>query len=410
MSLRFNKLSTPPSLHKRGRIVANILQALGITLLAFLLSSVIMQPFSFSAATLISNNQSNDFDISDFYNIIADSRAVRSVDRDITILDIADATREDLAAVLDALPAYEPAVVGLDVMFDKPHDDDSFLFEAIDNLPQMVMLVDMDADKERNSSTFHLGETSFFHGRLAGYSFGASNLPTKNAGGVVREFRPWYPTSQGDTIPSFAVAVAMKADANAVDVLRSRGRETELINFPSRSFRSVYWEDLPYNADLIRDHILLIGDLNNAADRHATPPRHDMPGIEIHARALSTILSGDYITPIPGVWNYIIAFLLCFLLAFTHLMLPAEFKALALRIVQLVLLYLVIVIGYHYFIDNKIVINFSYTLLMLTFVLFACDIWLGAKGVQKYFKNKEQQAIKERQDKNNHYATDINEE
>lgn len=378
-----------------------IFQAAGITLLAYLLSTVLLQPFSLSIATLISSNDKRDFDITDFYNIIADGRAVRAVDRDITILDITDATREDVAAILDVMPDFEPRAVGLDVMFDVPHDDDSLLLDAIRRLPDMVMLVDVEPDKAHNARTFHLGETSFFYGDMPNHTYGASNMPTKGVGGVVREFAVDFPTSGGSSIPSFPVAVATKVDASTVQHLRERGNSTELINYPSRRFRTVFWQELGNHADDIRDHVVLIGALGNPEDMHATPPQHTLSGIEIHALSLSTILNASYINPLNQFWNMAIAFILCFMLAMIHISLPPEFKALVLRGIQLILLYLIIVIGYNFFIDHSVVINFSYTLLMLTFVLFACDIWLGIKGVIKYV-GKHKAA---RQKTINHYDT-----
>lgn len=92
----------PSDMHKAKS--TNLLKAAGITLLAFGLSLVLMQPFSLSIATLISSNDRHDFNITDFYNIIADRRQVRELDRDIVILDIKDATREDVAVILDVLP------------------------------------------------------------------------------------------------------------------------------------------------------------------------------------------------------------------------------------------------------------------------------------------------------------------
>lgn len=139
----------------------DFLKATVITVLAFSLSLVLMQPFSLSIATLISSNDRHDFNITDFYNIIADGRAVRTLDRDIVIVDIKDATREDVAVVLDFLPALEPRAVGLDVMFDVPRDNDSLLLSAVANMPEMVMIVDVEGDSERGAETFHMAQTSF---------------------------------------------------------------------------------------------------------------------------------------------------------------------------------------------------------------------------------------------------------
>lgn len=372
----------PSDKHKAKSI--NLLKAAGITLLAFGLSLVLMQPFSLSIATLISSNDRHDFNITDFYNIIADRRQVRELDRDIVILDIKDATREDVAVILDVLPELEPRAVGLDVMFDVPHDDDSLLLAAIAKLPDMVMIVDMEGDRERGASTFHIQDRSFFFDDMPGRTYGASNMPTKYAGGVVRQFVTDFPIKDsGTAMPSFAAAVAAKASPEAAEALRKRGNRLETINYPSRTFTVIPWQDLAYHADELRDRVVLIGAMNVPSDMHATPPQKMMSGIEIHAHTVSTILGGRYLNPVGQTGNMAMAFALCFALAFIHVSIRTSYKALVLRILQIVLLYYIIRIGYHFFIDRSIIINFSYTLLMMTFVLFACDIWLGAPGLVK---------------------------
>lgn len=75
---------------KSRKIAEKVAKAIGITLLAFGLSLVIMQPFTISLATLVSAKDRQDFNITDFYNIIADGREVRELDRDIVIVDITE--------------------------------------------------------------------------------------------------------------------------------------------------------------------------------------------------------------------------------------------------------------------------------------------------------------------------------
>lgn len=186
------------------------------------------------------------------------------------------------------------------------------------------------------------------------------------------------------------MTLAEKIDSSAVAALRARGNRLENINYPSRTFTSIPWYDIASHADDLRDHVVLIGAIGVPEDMHATPPQKNMSGIEIHAYALSTILNHNYLDVLGTGSSMAIAFGLCFVLALIHVKLPIEFKSLALRIIQVILLYLVIRIGYYYFIDRSLVINFSYALLMMTFVLFACDIWFGIVGSVKYFRKKKE--------------------
>lgn len=351
-----------------------------------------MQPLSLSVATLVSSNDRTDFNITDFYNIVADSRNVRTLDPDIVLIDIADASRDEIADLIDALPAFEPRAVGLDVAFVEERPGDEFLIDAVNANPEMVMLVDVIPDKALNATTFTPEKASYFTPDHDGRPMGAANLPTKIPGGVVRSFVVEYPAAQGhEPVHSFPVEIARIADPDAFACLKARGHSHENINYPSRTFRTVQFDQIGDKPELLRDRILLVGALHDQSDLHATPPQIRMSGLEIHAHALSTILHREYLEELPEFGNIAIACLLCFLLAYIHLSLPAAAKSLILRIIQVALLYLILRVGYYYFIDRSLIVNFSYTLLMLTFVLFACDIWLGMSALINRFLNRKKQ-------------------
>lgn len=375
---------------KRKTLIYIVLQAVAITALAFGLSELMMQPMSLSVATLVSSNDRTDFNITDFYNIVADSRKVRTLDPEIVLVDIADATRADIADLLDALPAFEPRAVGVDIAFEEQRPGDEYLIEALRANDNLVMVVDVEPDKALNGTRFHLSGSSYFKDSLTEIAVGAANLPTKIPGGVVRNFVVDYPMadSTAEATKSFPVAIAAIVAPDAVADLRARGRQQELINYPSRTFRSIRYDELADKGDLLAGKIVLVGALADDGDLHATPPQIRMAGLEIHAHALSTILHRDYLRELSGVANLLIACLLCFLMALTHVSLPAAYKSVVLRLVQLALLYMLLRAGYYYFVDKKLIVNFSYALLMLTFVFFACDIWFSGKAMYIKFKNR----------------------
>lgn len=73
---------------------------------------------------------------------------------------------------------------------------------------------------------------------------------------------------------------------------------------------------------------------------------------------------------------------------FLSLSLNIGIKGLLLRVLQVGLLYLSIRVGYYFFIEHNVIINFSHTLLMLTFGLFACDIWIGFTTIFKWIARR----------------------
>lgn len=103
-----------------GKLQALILKTLGITFLAFGLSFVLMQPFSFSAASLLSSADGNDFTINDFYNKVADSRHVTTLDSNIVIVDIAACDREGIAEIIETVSLCSPRTVGLMLCLPSP--------------------------------------------------------------------------------------------------------------------------------------------------------------------------------------------------------------------------------------------------------------------------------------------------
>lgn len=373
-----------PKPASKGRGWIRVLKALCIASLAFALSFVLAQPFSFSAGTLMSSSDSKDFNMTDFYNIIADSRPVRSLDNRIVIVDIDNTDRDDVTDVIEMLSVMNPAAVGLDVTFNKPREDDSRLLEAIENCPNLVLAVGVGA-LPNQADTFMVDDYSFFynthHDRIV---HGAVNLPSKFDGGTIRNFPISFPGQFGKEIPSFAVALAQIADPDAVCRLRERGSKTEPIDFPSRKFNVIPWQELPDHPADIDGKIVVVGAMQELGDMHKTPLSDKMSGVIIHAYAISTILNGNYYTVAASWLNLGLAFLLCFLLALANLSLKVQIKGLVLRIIQVLVLYLIIRIGYSMFVDRRIILDFSYSLLMLTFALFACDVWIGFDYIIKY--------------------------
>lgn len=361
-----------------------LLKTLGITLLAFALSFILMQPFSFSAASLLSSSDGNDFTINDFYNKVADNRLVSTLDSDIVIIDIADSDRDGIADILETVALCGPRAVGLDVVFSDRREGDERIIEAVGHCPNIVMAVSVKNDSL--TDRFAIDEQSYFTDSLGITSVGAINFPTQHTNRTIREFRPDYKSIDGTEVPSFALALSEmnSPDHHNPDIFRERGNEHEIIRYYSRIFKTFTPDNLIEHAEELSDKIVLIGALGDPADIHATPVTNSMPGILIHAHSTATILSGSYFYQLHKYANWAIAFTSCFLVVFLSLSLHLGIKGLLLRILQVALLYTAIRVGYYFFIEHDVVINFSYTLLMLTFGLFACDIWIGMTTIFKW--------------------------
>lgn len=359
-----------------------------MTALALVLSMVMMQPFSVSTSTLLSPHERKDFSITDFYNIVADSRDVRTLDDDIVIVNIDNSDREDIALMLDRLMRCQPRAVGLDVTFDERRDSvvDEYLEEVTDNFPGLVEAVTV--ERVDGSDNYSLHERSFYMDSIRLSRAGIVNLPKKFDGGVVRNFIVKMTLEDGMEIESLPVKIAREAAPDKLQQLLSRGRDFETINYPSRIYRTIEASEIDSFASDIEGRIVLIGALTDIGDKHLTPLGSPMPGVEIHARALSTILSGNYLRIVPKWLNILVGVLICYFFLLLHISLKVTFKGLILRILQVALLYLILVFSYSVFINRNVLMDFSFTLLMVTFGLFAFDIWMGLQALYIFLRDK----------------------
>ncbi len=162
----------------------------------------------------------------------------------------------------------------------------------------------------------------------------------------------------------------------------------EVINFCSRTYNIFKPEEIPDNVEEITGKIVLIGSLSFKEDMHTTPVKAAMTGVQIHAHTLSTILSEQYFYKVGKWWNWAIAFISCFMVIAFSMFIPVKIKSMAMRLFQLLLLYVTIRYGYELFINYNLIINFSYSLLMITFGLLANDFWVGVEGTAVWIRGK----------------------
>lgn len=372
------------------KVIAAIPTALLLVGLASLLSYEMRAPFSFTASFL-NSSKPDDFDFADFYNIVADGRPVREIDDNVVVINLENSDRAEFAAVLERLQSVKPAAIGIDVLFQEPHDPstDEWLISSLRGLDNVVIVETLLNDTDDN--IFTVSERPFFADTIGGnIEFAASNLPTRVASGTVRTFRSEeYPTADGK-VNGFAAAVAKKANPEVAAELQKRGNEEETINYPSREITVLNLNELADSLEIVNGKVVLIGAVSKTEDIHPTPTDNYMSGILIQAYAISTMLNNNYINRHNSWVEWTIACCLCFIITLGFCVIPPNVKGLVLRITQMVLLILVIYIGYYLFVEKNTIINFSPSLLMITFGLFACDLRLGAVTIYRYFFPKKE--------------------
>lgn len=330
--------------------------------------------------------------MTDLYAQVADARPVRQLDDRIVLVDIGLADREEIAEALQTLSICEPKAIGMDINFPLPGDNDSTLLEAISTTPGLVAPIGIE---QKADGKFALADRPFFYGTVPGLRYGVINLPAERENASIREYAVDYPTEDG-RLTSFVMAVADIAEPTAAADTRRRGNPRETIDYASRQFRSISLDEIADNVGLINNRIVLLGALTDAADMHASPVNSYMSGLMIHAYSLSSLLDRKWLTVIPGWVDYVTAGFFSFILILTAVLTPTnrKWRGMILRIFQIAILMLTVVFGYFQYIDHALIFNFTNTLLMMAFGLFALDLWNGiewmADGLKTVIRGKKQ--------------------
>ncbi len=360
-----------------------------IVAVSFLLTAILGFKLS-SDEPVFSQNYSPETKISDAYINMADKGPVKKYQPNVSIVSIDGASRREIAETIETVGFFEPAVVGLDVMFIPVSVDSTELAGAISScekivLPKFMVPGSAAGIYEEDS------QQSFFYPQLGDDClFGAINMEGSDNYSLIRQFKPWYGMKDGE-MPSFAVAVASAVSEDAVEKLRQRGKEDELIYYPQHEYDIINYDEIIENADLIKGRAVLIGAVDDELDKHMTPVKREMPGILIHAHILSTILNDEFIDLTPPWVNHLIAvFLSLLLVAFSILGKKLDYDNIVGRMIQVLLIALIVWQGTELLIRYGILLDFNESLSIIVASLFVCDIIYGSYGIilKKIKKNR----------------------
>ncbi|RVU00128.1 CHASE2 domain-containing protein [Mucilaginibacter limnophilus] len=307
----------------------------------------------------------------------------QGIDKDIVVVNIGDAARPEIAAILSKVCAGKPKVAGLDVLLEAPRgqEADSLLqsvIKANNNIVLASRLTGEEDNEEYKSNHFATGTTAQGFANFAGEKYG-----------VMRHFVPER-EFDGRKVESFASEIVKKADKVAYNELIGRDHKAEVINYSRKAenFLVIDGAELLNNSDIevFSNKIVLVGytsnDPNNILDKHYTPTNNivtgrgvpDMNGVFIHANIVRMIIKGNYISHPPAWFNWLLAFVLCWL----HMAIFIYFYIhrhiwfhLAAKAAQLILTIFFIYLGLLLFAKADIQINMTPTLAV---VLLAVDV------------------------------------
>ena len=256
-------------------------------------------------------NALDDFSVTDvIYEIQHDESKARMNDI-ITIVDMTELTdRGDIAYLLEEINACEPLVMGIDLIFEGKKDDsiaNEMLKESVKVMGSKAVYSTKLVDYNSNSQSFSRSVQSFFANEIhiaEGYTNLNDNLERRR----IRDFSIMQKLNDNTQL-SFPAKIAAYFN-NSLEQLDSQDL---LINFKNEKFPVVKYDEIQEKRELIEGHIVLIGALTEEQDMHNSPIGK-MSGLELQAYSLLTLLEQKNIQKIPTWLEWILVFLVCYLL------------------------------------------------------------------------------------------------
>lgn len=282
------------------------------------------------------------------------------VDDRVVLVNVGNRSRFEIAMMIDSVNQHNPRVIGMDIFFKEPHEDDpigdSLLAAVLGKVKNLVM--PLKAEYEDSTDTF--GSTVSWqdfntNAEMAHVNF-VTDAEVQEDLKMCREFFPSVPIGPkgGEKIvPAFGVQLASYYDKEKADAFLANSDEVEVINyrgnildygatkFGNLFFALDHFEILEpyfneetgelermYDPWLFEDKIVIfcfmgnvLGDREALEDKYFTPLNEtyvgrafpDMFGGVVHANVITMILNEDYITQLTKVQSWILAILICLL-------------------------------------------------------------------------------------------------
>lgn len=266
-----------------------------------------------------------DFDFTDLYFARRTSVGSQTYETRVVLVNIGNLDRQEIARLVDAIAAYQPRVIGLDIIFTGQTDSatDATLAASLKKAGNSVFaasLMSEDGFPPFDSASF--SDSIFLNGRSG---FANVDIPESDKTyGTARAFQTRYNNDRVNLLP-FGYEVVRMYDSTVLDSY-PKWTARQFINFSGGATKTWTGEGIDgaaftaidqadvfagnFNAAFFRGQIVLLGFMgapNNPAykDQYYTPMNEryagrslpDMFGVEVHANIIRMILDKRYI------WN-----------------------------------------------------------------------------------------------------------
>ena len=363
--------------------VADNLAAAVLTLLVVLL--FVLFPLSFSRFNTVQTMR-EQYNLMDTYfmisNHLGQKKPYRPTGSEIVIVDIKEVyDRDSLAELLKTIVSAEPKAVGMDVFFAEKRSEraDSIITEIalLPNVISPVMLVEEIIGAEGRFST---AQTAFYMDGLW-QNAGFVNLATAGASGTCRVFAKHLPCA-GCEVDNFDMALLRVVSEQDYTAALERDSDEEYINYSLSSYSVFSAASVPYNKDMLKGKIVLVGDRDDSADKHVTAVDARLPGVDIHAMTLATMLDGRYVNVMSEFGAWLLAFfVIFFFLPLIRLAKKNEWTSVFCPVFQTILIILAIFLCYVIFVSSGYYIRVVYALLGIGFIELGYNLYTKLKDL-----------------------------
>jgi len=251
-----------------------------------------------------------DFKMTDVYfEMLRGGEKDRAFSDKIVLVDMTKQTRRsDIARTISDINACQPRVLMVDLVFQRPNADlsddmpltDAVVEGAADDVFSFKLV---DYDPER--AAFRGSVKSYFSD-AADFVWGYSNILQTHPGGSVR----LYTLTQhlGDTLvwsmPYLAACRYLGREPQAEDT------DQRLIVYSDLDFHVIDCDSVASHADLLRDKVVILGALDEEADKHITPIGKK-PGMVIQAYSTLSYIDHPTVRTMSGTTSFLLAFVVC---------------------------------------------------------------------------------------------------
>ncbi|MDO8365258.1 MAG: CHASE2 domain-containing protein [Saprospiraceae bacterium] len=300
-------------------------------------------------------------------------------------------SRDTLQMMINRIVDAGAKVIAVDIMLSeqkKPFTTDSLLRQSLLRIDNVVLANEIQDLAEDGVTFKSQGNCDTF---FCDYVYTGFVNFIDNDSSTIRLFSPREMTSDGESL-AFAARIAALYDPQAAERLFKRGNVVEEIYYTGNENQFVQYEpkDILDSTIKLRStlngKIVIIGFLPLDAwdkpllDRHYTPlnTRYtgrntpDMYGVVIHANILRMILDNTYVNELPLWVNSFLTFVFCyfnihfFYQIFRRVSLPYQFITRFLQLAEIVLLFFIVALLFHYY-RIKMDVAYWITALLLTF-------------------------------------------